>query len=58
MRENNGVCCYLLGVVMMSVATPTRQNDNEFRKLLLVTQLHMNYLYKFIQHQHKRKINC
>ena len=56
MRENNGVCCYILGVVM-SVATPTRQN-NEFRKLLLVTQLHMNYLYKFIQHKHKRKINC
>ena len=48
MRENNGVYCSLLGVVMMSVATPTRQNDDKFRKLLLVTQLYMHYLHKFI----------
>ena len=27
MRENNGVCCSLLGVVMMSVATPTRNKS-------------------------------
>ena len=49
MRENNGVCCSLLGVVMMSVATPTRKIDNDkFRKLLLVTQILMHYLHKFI----------